>query len=293
MAYLCFDIGGTAIKYRILLEDGNPVTSLLETPTEVTKTDNNIVWQIVDIAKRIVQTSGVVINGICIATAGVVDPRKGEIISAGYTIPNYTGAKIRSTIEREMKLPCSVENDVNCTLLGERWKNRYQYKNIFCMTIGTGVGGALYLDNRLYRGTQFNAGEIGYIPWKDKKDFQQVCSTQSLVDLVNLRTKQDFKNGREIMAVLRAGSSHFVFSAFEEWFAEIMNMLSIIECIINPEVFIIGGGVFAPFPGFQDRLNTLIQTKTRVTTPVLLANQGNSAGLYGALYHFQHGGSSR
>lgn len=138
------------------------------------------------------------LTGIAISSAGIIDPLKGKIIYANKNIPNYKGTNLKRILEEEYKLPVTVENDVNSALLGEL--NYGDYQNVhsaLMITIGTGVGGALYLNNQIYHGFLDSAGEIGY-SLVDGQNIEAIASTRALVDRVSEKLGDDTIDGRWI-----------------------------------------------------------------------------------------------
>ena len=162
--YICIDIGGTSIKYGVLDGTGEIFINGSIT-TKVTQTENFILLDLKKLIKDILEQYVTYdIKGICVSSAGVVNPEKGEIVYSGPTIPGYTGTKIKEEIEKEFGIRCEVENDVNCAGLGEYWKGAGKgSKSMVCMTIGTGIGGSVILDGKLLNGIGYTAGEIGYM----------------------------------------------------------------------------------------------------------------------------------
>ena len=138
MYYICVDIGGTSIKYGVLSEKGEIFIDGTVS-TKVTEKENFILSDVKKLVRNILdEYKNYEIKGICISTAGVVNPEKGEIAYAGPTIPKYTGTKIKEELEKEFSIPCEVENDVNCAGLGEYWKGAGKgSKSMVCLTIGT------------------------------------------------------------------------------------------------------------------------------------------------------------
>ena len=104
--------------------------------TKVTEKENFILSDVKKLVRNILdEYRNYEIKGICVSTAGVVNPEKGEIAYAGPTIPKYTGTKIKEELEKEFSISCEVENDVNCAGLGEycnfRWKAS-EWNWIYC-----------------------------------------------------------------------------------------------------------------------------------------------------------------
>ena len=153
--YLCFDIGGTAIKYGIIDENANFLETYL-TDTEATKGGQHIQEKILKLIDDIVRHYN--ICGVCISTAGMVNPESGEIIYASNTIPNYIGINFKKDIEELFQIPCEVENDVNCAGIAEVFSGVAKgEKSVFCLTVGTGIGGSFILDGNVYRGNTGSA----------------------------------------------------------------------------------------------------------------------------------------
>lgn len=285
MALLALDIGGTTIKHALFTEAGERITAVQETPTEKTAADNHIAAQ----AGTIYQAyhhSG--ITGVAIASAGVVDPDTGTIVSAGYTIPGYTGTPLKQSVENSTGVPCWVENDVNCALLGELWRNHYPQQHIFCMTIGTGIGGAILINGQLYRGASFGAGEVGYVN-QNGQDFQTYANTQALIHRAADAANQPFTTGYQIVHAFRDGNPD-VQNAVQLWLDGIASELVNINHLLNPELFIIGGGIIEGAPEFGQLLDAAFRQRLTAqqyaATALKTATLGNEAGMYGALYHY-------
>ena len=162
--YICIDIGGTSIKHGVVREDGTfAVTG--EMPTQAMEYGGP---GIMEKAKKIVEVyrEEYQPEGICISTAGMVDCEKGKITYAAPLIPNYTGTEIKKTLEDLYGIPCEVENDVNCAGLAEHFAGASKGSSIsLCLTIGTGIGGAIIIDGKECREADwtriFDVGEDG------------------------------------------------------------------------------------------------------------------------------------
>mgnify|MGYP000494257450 CR=1 FL=1 len=162
--YICIDIGGTSIKHGVVREDGTfAVTG------ENAHTGHGIwrppgLWKkqrkIVEVYREEYQP-----EGICISTAGMVDCEKGKITYAAPLIPNYTRhRKLKKTLEDLYGIPCEVENDVNCAGLAEHFAGASKGSSIsLCLTIGTGIGGAIIIDGKVFHGFSGSGCEVGYM----------------------------------------------------------------------------------------------------------------------------------
>lgn len=160
--YICIDIGGTSIKYGMIQEDGSFLTTG-EMPTEaMEKGGPGIMEKIQNIAEKYIEEYEPV--GICVSTAGMVDCEEGKITYAAPLIPDYTGTEIKKTMEQRFRLPCEVENDVNCAGLAENFAGASKDAKIsLCLTVGTGIGGAILIDNKVFHGFSGSGCEVGYM----------------------------------------------------------------------------------------------------------------------------------
>ncbi|MDE7029945.1 MAG: ROK family protein, partial [Lachnospiraceae bacterium] len=160
MATMVLDIGGTAIKSG-LYTDGT-LTDIQETPTEASRGSDFVVQRIKEIITSYRQHSS--FDRIGISTAGQVDPVRGQIIYANENIPGYTGTRLGELMKQEFQVPTAVENDVNAAAIGEfAFGAGKDHKNFVCLTYGTGVGGAIFSDGKLYSVSSYSAGEFGAI----------------------------------------------------------------------------------------------------------------------------------
>ncbi|MDO6450387.1 ROK family protein, partial [Oceanobacillus profundus] len=194
--FIAFDIGGTLIKYSVLKENGSIIYKN-EVPTEADLGGLEVINKVKKIGDELLQSY--LIAGICISTAGQVDSKKGEILYASSLIPNYTGMQIKKELETYFQLQVEVENDVNCVGLAESWIGKGKdVKSMFCLTVGTGIGGSYVIDNKLHSGHSYSGGEIGYIPIEGSQ-FEELASTRTLVKNVAKQKgfAEDKLNGKE------------------------------------------------------------------------------------------------
>ena len=245
MYYICIDIGGTSIKYAILNKEGEIFVGGT-IPTRVTSNGNHILKDIKKLTGDLIeQYRNYKVKGICVSSAGVVDPDKGEIIFSGPTIPGYKGTKIKKDIEKIFNIPCEVENDVNCAALGEYWKGAGKgAESMVCMTIGTGIGGAIILNGKLLNGTGYTAGEIGYMEINGEH-IQNIASARSLVETV-----QEKKEGKGVAGLTGLGIFELAKQGDKDCIEAIDTVITNLSIgirniiyLLNPEIIVIGGGI--------------------------------------------------
>ena len=294
MYYICIDIGGTSIKYGVLSEKGEIFIDGTVS-TKVTEKENFILSDVKKLIKNILdEYRNYEIKGICVSTAGVVNPEKGEIAYAGPTIPKYTGTKIKEELEKEFSISCEVENDVNCAGLGEYWKGAGKgSKSMVCLTIGTGIGGSVILDGKLLNGIGYTAGEIGYMDVNGSY-IQNIASSKYLVEKVQKEKEEkegitDAITGVDIFELAKKGVEICI-AGINEIISNLAVGVRNIIYLLNPEVIVIGGGITAQKEYLEEKIRNEVNDgmisdmfrKTRIE----LAQQGNQAGLLGALYNF-------
>ncbi|UOY93092.1 ROK family protein [Ectobacillus sp. JY-23] len=286
--FLAMDIGGTFIKYGVLTEDGTFVEKH-EIDTEAHLGGKAILEKVKHFGKTLIAQHK--ISGICISTAGQVDSKEGRILYASSLIPEYTGTPLKQELEAYFQLPVEVENDVNCAGLAESWIGTGKdAKSLFCLTIGTGIGGSYILDNKLHTGHSFSGGEIGYIPIEGEQ-FQELASTRILVRNV-AKAKgigENEINGKEIFALAHQGDEVCV-QEIKRLVYYLSKGIATIAYMMNPEMIIIGGGITAQkdylYPLIMEELKKDLIPAVLDKTKIQIARNLNDAGMIGALRHF-------
>lgn len=288
---LCFDIGGTSIKYGMAHDPGDTLllTERFETPTEAkTLRGPGIERKILSLISEMRRTHAV--DGVAISTAGMVDPKTGAIVYANDNIPEYTGSNLKTAVERAFHLPCAVENDVNAAALGE-----YAYgagrgcESLLCLTIGTGIGGAVILDGKVWHGRAYSAGEIGYMPINGKP-FQDQAATSALVSQVQRQTGEAL-DGRQIFNRAKAGDP-ICADAIAAMCDVLAQGIAGCLCVLDPGMVVLGGGITAQRdylrPLLLERLSACANPYILAHTTLAFAALGNDAGMAGAYYLLKH-----
>lgn len=286
MKILAFDIGGTEIKYAFCDEKFN-LTEKKSIPTNAHEGGRKIIERVVDIIKSCED-----VDRVGISTAGQVDSVKGEIIFATDSIPGYTGTKIKEIIEAETGIPTAVENDVNSAAIGEAVFGAAKgYDSFICLTYGTGIGGAIYLDGKLFTGNYFSAGEFGHIVTHAGGKsctcggcgcYEAYASARALVNTVSEKLGKPM-NGREIFANFENPE---IRSIIDEWIDEIVIGLKGLVYIFNPSLIVAGGGIMNE-QYITDEINKRLETElipSYRSVKVVKALMGNDANKLGAAY---------
>lgn len=288
--YVCIDVGGTSIKYGLIREDGDIINKSSMDTEAKEKGGAGILEKIKSIVK--VYIANEKIEGICISTAGMVDPKEGKIVYAlEDLIPGYTDMEIKREVEKEFNIRCEVENDVNCAGLGEMWLGAGKgASSSVCMTIGTGIGGCVILNNRLINGFSNSAGEIGYININGET-FQDLASTSSLVKRVaQIKGKNEKDMNGKIIFDLAKNNDKDCLKEIDNMVKSLAIGIANVCYVINPEVIILGGGIMAQEeflkPRIEKALKEVLKDRIYKNTKLEFAKRQNDAGMLGSLYNF-------
>lgn len=289
--YVCIDIGGTSMKYGLVAEAGDFLDKGEVETQALQKGGPGILGKV----KRIVRSyeKDHKLRGVAISTAGMVDVAAGTILyAAPHLIPDYTGMALKEEIEREFSLPCEVENDVNCAGLGEMWLGAGKdAQSIFCLAVGTGIGGCVILDGHLVRGAGNSAGEIGYMHITGGA-LQDIASTSSLVKSAAQKAglPAEKLDGKMVFAWAKNGDCAAL-DALERMLESLAEGIANVCYVLNPEVVILGGGIMAQSEFLAPKLHEALKQKLIPSvyshTRIAFAQRQNDAGMLGALYHFR------
>ena len=302
----CFgvDVGGTTVKLGFFDEEGN----LLEKWEIPTRTEDQGKNSLPDVAARILdkmkerEVSREEIAGVGIGAPGPIDAKGTVYVAVNLGWGTFS---LKNELQSLLNLPVEAGNDANVAALGEMWKGGGQgYSNVVAVTLGTGVGGGIIVDGKILSGATGAGGEIGHIHVMDDETeacncgncgcLEQYTSATGIVRLAKRRLAEDDKP-----SVLRESgniSAKTVFDAVKdgdelaievaERFGKILGKtLAGIAAVVNPEIFVIGGGVSKAGPVLLDYIQknyTLYAFSGSRGALFALATLGNDAGIYGA-----------
>ena len=305
--YLGIDIGGTAVKFGLVDEDGNMVSKVSEYPVRFDNYETPIIETVVKSARLFMEANNkdfTEIAGIGVSATGGINSKLGLVEGSAGHIKNWEGTNIKSRLESEFGVKTEVLNDANAAALGEMWKGAARGKeNVVVMTIGTGVGGGIIVDSKILLGRKGFAGEIGHIPVNvdgedcscgNKGCIEHYGSTSALVRNVKeavisgeIKGIEAGKvDGRLIFKEVAAGNDT-VKKYVDEWISYISATLVGLVHIFNPEMIILGGGVSRQKELFVDRVKEKViksvMPNFAIGLTVEAAKLGNDAGIIGAV----------
>lgn len=249
MKYVVFDVGGTAIKFGMVDENFEVVFSE-EIPTNKYADADNMVMKAMEV--KLQEYAGQY-DAIGISTAGQVDFESGVINDGVGNIPNYNHSDLRGTFEKQFGVPVAVDNDVNSAAIGEAHFGAARGENDFlCLTYGTGVGGCIYINGDVYRGSKYAGGEFGHMAThKDGRPctcgrigcYEAYAACRVFTTSVSERMGRPM-TGREIFEEENL-KNPIIIEEIDKWEDEIALGLRNLCYIFNPSLIVLGGGIMS------------------------------------------------
>ena len=258
------------------------------------------------------------VAGVGVGTPGLIPKDSGTIVYAP-NVPGWVDLPLQSTLRERMGLPVTIENDANAAAIGEHWVGGAAgYANIVCITLGTGVGGAIIMDNEVWRGSNGAGGEIGHMTVVENGRMCG-CGAPGCLEAYASATaiagqvRELLQSGRKsVLTDLCEGDPDRIDAAMiaeaasrgDEAAREVMHRsatllgmaVSSLTNLLNPELFVIGGGVIKAGDLIFDPVRTEVARRAYKWSAGILrivpAKLGDDAGIIGAARHFMLTGSS-
>lgn len=280
---LGIDLGGTAIKLGRFLEDGTCLQSLsLPTPQPALPI---AVFETLIKGIHLLKTDHCIAIGI--GTPGPSD-KTGRIAKLAINLPEWVNIPLADWVEKETHLPTTLSNDANCAGLGEAWLGAgRRFQNFILLTLGTGVGGAVFLNGELFTGLQGAGGELGLISINFDGPVCNSGNRGSLEQYVSLQgiRRETGKEGLELAELAEKGDPEAL--AFWENYGQLLGVgVANLVYILTPEAVILGGGLSASaqffLPAMITELNQRVLGPSRENLAIAVAELGNEAGMLGA-----------
>ena len=224
------------------------------------------------------------VDGIGIGVPSLVDVEKG-IVYGVQNIPSWDEVHLKDFLEEQFSKPVYINNDANCFAVGEKYFGKgKQFSNIVGLTLGTGLGAGIIINNHLYSGINCGAGEFGSIPYRDHT-FEYYCSGQFFEKEFSIKGEYCYNNA------LKSDSE--ALKIFREFGNHVGNVIHAILYSVDPELIILGGSVSKAYNFFKDAMwekvnlfeysNTIKNLCIEITTQPNIAILGAAALYYDAM----------
>lgn len=248
MVKIGVDLGGTNVRVALVNSDG--IINSIKEPCKSDKSEKEVLCHIIDMIRRTLTPE---VNGIGIGVPSAVDPEKGIVYNV-MNIPSWKEVHVKSLLESEFGLPVYVNNDANCFALGEKYYGKGKsFRNMLGVTLGTGVGAGVIINEELYSGINTCAGEIGCLPYLDDI-YEHYCSSQYFVKHYNTTGEKIYKE-----AIAGDKSAQQIWDQFG---LHIGSLVSMILFTYDPEAIIFGGSIANAYhlfaPAMKERLKNFM-----------------------------------
>ncbi len=290
------DVGGTNIKLG-LVDSRGKIKSKASLATEgFIAEKSHLIQALCRSVSRVIRRNRLTrrqIRGIGVGVPGLVNFRKGEVRFLT-NIPGWKNVPLKRILEDRLHLPVLVDNDVNLMALAEwRYGAGKGAGNVVCLTLGTGVGGGLIINDELYRGEGDSAGELGHIPLNENGRFCN-CGGRGCLEtyigkkaLLEKAEKMGMKKGITLEEITRRARARQkkAMRFWEETGRILGNGLVAVVNLLNPQKIIVGGGISNAYPhispAVKDVLKKCAMAEPASMVQIVKARLGNEAGVIG------------
>lgn len=259
--YIGVDLGGTNIRTACVDENGR-ILQMVKEPTEIEKGQEHVMNRIVSMIERIGYEEA---SGIGMGVPGPVDTKSKTMILAT-NLPGFEGFPIAKRVEQHFHKPTYLDNDVNAAGMGEALQGAGKGKHsLYYVTLSTGIGGALIVDQKVVGGQHGHAGEIAnLIIDRNRKKVNNLnigaIENEASGTAVTRKGKAIFgdeqiRHAGDVFALARQGDPRAVHIC-DDMAYDLAVMFSLIAHVADPEVFIVGGGVMKGKDVFFQKMET-------------------------------------
>lgn len=299
------DLGGRSAKFGLFTADGE----LIEKSNIVTRVEDEGKYILTDIYDHILKMmlkyklDSSNFLGIGMGVPGAVQDK--GLVKVAVNL-GWKNVDVKDFFKDKVNYPYLVENDANVAALGETWQGAGKgYKNVVMVTLGTGVGGGIIIDGNIVSGATGSAGEIGHMPILENaisrtcgcggnRCLELVASASGIEALANeylfdsseqsILREVDELTAKDVFDAYKDGDQVAIHIA-KKFFDYLGRGLAVIATVVDPQVFVIGGGVSNAgdilIQGVQEAYKKYAFSTVR-NAEFRLAKLGNDAGIYGA-----------
>lgn len=303
------DLGGTNLKLGAIAEDG-ALLEHLELAADARKGPEDLVARMCRAIRELRDrwVGRYVLAGIGVAVAGIMKLPLGLVIAAP-NLPGWAGFNVHNRIRQELDAAFTLDNDANAAALGEKWMGVAREMNhLAFLTLGTGIGGGLILNGRIWHGAKGMAAELGHINvWPEGRlcncgnrgCLEAYASATAVVrcatelvdsgragpDLERLVHGEETLTADRVHALARQGDESAGLVFREMGAALGIGIASFIH-IFDLEAVVLGGGAIEAWDAFQKPMFEEARRRSFVQQsdprPILRSGLGSRAGIYGA-----------
>ncbi len=308
--YIGIDLGGTGIKVG-LVDENHQIIHRANAPTLATRHYSEIIKDMAELAKKVVREAGYAINkdikSIGIGSPGSCDSKNGVVIYANNL--NFNNVPMREEMQKYINLPVYIGNDANVAALGEFKVVDEDISNLVAITLGTGVGGGVIIDKKIYEGFNGEAAELGHMQVQMINGESCTCGRcgcweayASITALVRdtkraIEAHPECPMAKDVIAhdIRVSGKTSFMWAkagdsvaqtVVDNYIKAIAEGIASVINIFQPEVLAIGGAISKEgdylLKPIKQIVNKTTYSRTNKVTDIRIAKLGNDAGIVGA-----------
>jgi glucokinase len=303
-------MGGTKILAAIInSKDG--IIARAKTATKSKASEKDYLNSLEAIGNQVIKQSGLKrtnIKAVCLGIPGSVNPHTGRVgLAPNLGLRNFF---IKQKLQKKIRIPVLIENDVNLGALGiKHFGVAKKNKNVLVMFIGTGIGGALIFDGKIYRGSGFMAGEIGHMIIEEegplcgcgrKGCFEAIASRTAIVRniLSDKRTKKQsiihklVPAGNKIKSGALAEAVRKKDKVVMEHLRNACNVIGVVSAslsnLLNVDMIVYGGGLMEALgdtllPMIKESYHKNVMLDAAKGTKLVKSSLADDAALYGGI----------
>ncbi len=289
---LVLDVGGTKLAAGIMLPD-NRLVCRQESATLAETGGSAVFERLVALAKDVLLAYKEESSSPCepvaigLASAGYIDPDRGEVLFATDNLPGWTGMPLAEKLRTAFCLPAFAANDAACFALAEANLGAGQgYGDVLVIAVGTGIGGGIVRHGELYRGWQGRAGAIGHLCVEPTNGRPCTCGLQGCLESYTatriMVAESGYASIHELAQQYRAGNEE---PAVEEAAVWLGRGLASAAHLLGPEAIVIGGSVGLLGERFLETVTATFRKQVMpiyATIPILPGQLAADSGLLGA-----------
>ncbi len=306
---ITIDLGGTKIL-SALINKNKEIVDRVKVPTDANKGPKFIVECIAESVKKLMNQNNLKdgnISALALGVPGTVNPESGIIsVAPNLKIKDFN---IKEALQKYFKIPVLLENDVNMAGLGIKiFEYNNRVNNMLVVFVGTGIGGALFFNGNLYRGSSFYAGEIGHMKVSTDGEFshshksftfESLASRTAIVKAIEERAKKEKtilqknidKNEKiKSKSLLKAikNNDKVATEEIEKACSIIGTVLGSLTTLLNVDTIVLGGGVIEANEDFmiskiKKSFKNAVIAPCREIVKIKATKLGDDAPLYGGL----------
>lgn len=303
--FIGLDLGGTNLKYALGTDTAEIIVKRSK-PSLADQTQEKIFENMFSAVEELLQEAkkrDEKVNAIGVGSPGCVDFKTGKLLGRTPNFEDWVSAPIKKNFEDKFSLPTWADNDANLLALAESRKGAGRnFNTLLCVTLGTGIGGGIMINNELYRGVHYSAAEIGHIIIEydgrpcncgNRGCLEAYTAAPAMVERYRKKLKRT-----GVMFDFEGLNTELIFQKAElnedlakETIIETCDYLGVglasVANTIDPDIIIIGGGVAEAGTEFIQRIEQVVKQYTlkpiAKKLKVVKADLNLDAGMVGAI----------